>query len=120
MFIFTCACVAFSSCFLAVPFFSGRPNHESASTILIQGRLRRVLPARAGTGQNRSQCWTELSHADVPTIQRNLLLPRPQPADRWGCQVMSADLGGHLKETAANSLTQELVSEARGGQGMQV
>lgn len=26
-------------------------------------------------------------------------------------EVMSADLGGHLKETAANSLTQELVSE---------
>ena len=33
---------------------------------------------------------------------------------------MSADLGGHLKETAANSLTQELVSEVRAAKGMQV
>lgn len=74
-----------------MPFFLGRPNHESAFTI-----LKATVPANYST---------------------DLLLPRPQPADSWGCQVMSADLGGHLKETAANSLTQELVSEVPGARG---
>ena len=53
---------------------------------LFQGVLRRREPAMAGTGQKRSQCWTELS-------------PAPHKTQGWWAQACSE--GGRIRESDA-------------------
>ena len=66
------------------------PNDQS---YVRQGRLSSALPTKAGTGQNRNQCCTELSPCPHRTQGRSI--QERSVGSRWSRLWRGAPLRGH-------------------------